>query len=226
VQERERLQEELTHLKAVAAANGGALPLGEGISSSSSSRGAGEPGGNHETSELLDEIASLEEQVARLEDDVGVLTGQLMAKTQEKSRLEAEKKALEVAHEELEQLLEEIQEQQGGGRQLEQENNSSADSLDGSGGGSPRDGMVSTLLLQEFQEQHLEERAEWDAERSRLEADIAELREWKVSHEGGLAPQPGQQPPALPSRAKGEKEPLAPADWHLVQAGDHDCENS
>ena len=212
-QEKERLEGELRRLKAATAAGNSALL----------SLGA-EGGSPTDQSELMDEIAHMQDEVARLQEDVAVLTQQLMAKTSEKSQVDAEMKALQVAHEELQQLMEEMQQGEGEGQdghEAGRRNCNLSESLDASlgGRGGSQEGMVSTLLLEEFQEQHLEERAEWDAQRSRLEAEIAELREWRQRQEGDLQ---GQGPPdLLPSqRGKGGKEPLAPSDWHLVQVTD------
>eukprot|EP00192_Tetraselmis_astigmatica_P001187 CAMPEP_0117661992 /NCGR_PEP_ID=MMETSP0804-20121206/7825_1 /TAXON_ID=1074897 /ORGANISM="Tetraselmis astigmatica, Strain CCMP880" /LENGTH=1749 /DNA_ID=CAMNT_0005468881 /DNA_START=438 /DNA_END=5685 /DNA_ORIENTATION=+ len=92
------------------------------------------------------------EEDSRRQEDLTEMMQQLMLLGQQKSLLEAEHKQLQRHTEELEVLLEEMQAAEGAG---------------GVNGG----GQV--LLLEELQQQHMEEMAAWEAERSRLKAALA-----------------------------------------------------
>eukprot|EP00951_Prasinocladus_malaysianus_P017837 scaffold141345_cov31-Prasinocladus_malaysianus.AAC.1 len=43
--------------------------------------------------------------------------------------------------------------------------------------------QVSSIVLEELHQQHMDEVAEWEAERKRLQADVAELKAWRVQAE-------------------------------------------
>eukprot|EP00873_Tetraselmis_striata_P041092 jgi/Tetstr1/461356/TSEL_006482.t1 len=115
---------------------------------------------------LQAEVAELSDRLIAMEGDHAVLVQQMTVKTGEKAQLEAEYKALQQHTEELEQLLEEMQAQQDAGG-----------SPSGGGGGG------STLLLEELHQQHMDELAEWEAEKAKLASELEEARAWRAERE-------------------------------------------
>eukprot|EP00873_Tetraselmis_striata_P041089 jgi/Tetstr1/461353/TSEL_006479.t1 len=119
-----------------------------------------------EETRLQAEVAELSDRLIAMEGDHAVLVQQVTVKTGEKAQLEAEYKALQQHTEELEQLLEEMQAQQDAGG-----------SPSGGGGGG------STLLLEELHQQHMDELAEWEAEKAKLASELEEARAWRAGRE-------------------------------------------
>eukprot|EP00873_Tetraselmis_striata_P033025 jgi/Tetstr1/453289/TSEL_040281.t1 len=125
------------------------------------------PAGEEARADALQaEVAELSDRLIAMEGNHAVLVQQMTVKTGEKAQLEAEYKALQQHTEELEQLLEEMQAQQDAGG-----------SPSGGGGGG------STLLLEELHQQHMDELAEWEAEKSKLASELEEARAWRAERE-------------------------------------------
>ena len=152
-----------------------------------------------------EEMMRLEEEVSRLEEERQVLLQQMMVQTQDKGRLEAELKSLRGKYDEMEILMHEMEmaadEAAGAGVNGSPHSPGSMDLNGAAFGGTDGGNMVSMAVLEDFQEQQMEERAEWESERTRMQAELRELK----SRLPGVSLSPGG------------KENEAEADWQLVQ---------